>query len=126
MCVRVTRHLSSGYAFGGSQELWEGEFTVLCPELCLLGFVLVARPYDVLACLQFFSAFAVDTLLRKELFPEFSHVCMSGATLNQAAKDLTLVLELCEVFGGIEGWRNPVGNCEPPLTGCFLPISSPC
>ena len=71
---------------------------MLCPELCSLGFVSVARPYDVLACLQLFSAFAVDALLRKELFPEFSRVRVSGATLNQAAKDLALVSELCEVF----------------------------
>ena len=83
----------------------------------MLGFVSVTRPYDVLACLQLFSAFAVDALLRKELFPEFSCVRVSGATLNQAVKDLALVSELCEVFGGIEGWQNPVGNCEPPLTG---------
>ena len=83
---------TSGYAFGCSQELWEGEFAVLCSELRPPGFVSVAWPYDVLACLQgFTAAFAVDALLGEKLFPEFSRVCVAGATLHQAAKDLALV-----------------------------------
>ena len=111
--------------FGGSQELWEGEFAVLCSELRPPGFVSVACPYDVFACLQVFTAFAVDALLGEKLLPEFSRVCVAGATLNQAAKNLALVLELCEVFCGVEGRWKPVSYREPPLTGCPLPISSP-
>ena len=43
-------------------------------EFLSLGFVTVACPYDVLACLQVFPALAVDAFLGEELPPEFSCV----------------------------------------------------
>ena len=42
---------------------------------------------------------------------------MPGATLNQAPKYLALILELCEVLGGVEGWWDSVGDGESSLTG---------
>ena len=64
----------------GFQKLWEGEFAVFTSELRPLGFVSVAwsASDDVLACLQGFSAFTVDALLKEELFSEFSCIRMAG------------------------------------------------
>ena len=63
--------------------------------------VTVAGPYDVLACLQGRPALAIDALLGEELLPELSCVCMSGAALDQASEYFALVLEFCEVLGGV-------------------------
>ena len=54
---------------------------------------------------------------REELPREFSCVCVSGTALDQAAEYLSLGLEFREMFGGVEGWRYPVGYCESPLAG---------
>ena len=53
------------------------------------------------AGLQGCPAFAINTLLGEELLPELSCVCISDAALDQASEDFVLVLELCEVLGGV-------------------------
>ena len=68
---------------GGSQELWEGaEVAVLYSELRPPGFVSVACPHDVLRVCRV-SPHSQSTLFSgKNTFPEFSRVCVAGATLH--------------------------------------------
>ena len=42
------------------------------------------------------------------------------------AEHLALVFELCEVFHGIEGWWDSVGDGESSFLGCSLPVAGPC
>ena len=73
--------------------------------------------------LQCFSAFAVDALLKAELFAELPSVRVAGATLDQATKDFALILER---LSGVEGWWDSVGNCISSPTRRLLPVANPC
>ena len=88
---------------------------MICSQFRTSGFVLVVYSYDVLTCLQGFPVLTADALLRGELLSECSCVSVAGATLDQATKEFALILELYEVFGGVEGWRNSIGYCESPF-----------
>ena len=53
-------------------------------------------------------------------------LCMPSMALDKVAKHLLLVFEFCEVFCGIEGQWEPVGDCKAPFLGCSLPMAGPC
>lgn len=61
----------------------------------------------------------------KERLPKFPCVSVACPTLEYSSEYFTFVLQVLEMFGGIQGGMKAVCDCKPANVVCFLPVLLP-